>query len=169
MLNEYTQQANDFLQKAKAKIKIEFVGAAINQDWDDQKRNLYKVTLTTPRGQYTFNFWDSIRNTEICCMTVQKYAEKRYKIRYGDLTVQEKIAAQKELKAEQAAAVLDAYDILSVMTKYDPGTFEEFCSEFGYNEDSRTAERIYLAVQKEYTQLTRIFTTEQLEEMQEIN
>ena len=42
-------------------------------------------------------------------------------------------------------------------------------TEFLKNEDSRTAEKIYIAVQKEYAQLAKIFTPEQLEEMQEIN
>lgn len=70
---------------------------------------------------------------------------------------------------KKAAAQPNAYDVLACITKYDPGTFENFCSEFGYDEDSRTAERIYFAVQKEYSQLARIFTPEQLEEMQEIN
>ena len=61
------------------------------------------------------------------------------------------------------------YDILACLTKYDPGTFEEFCSDYGYDEDSRTAEKIYIAVVREYKQLERIFTTEQLEELAEIN
>ena len=50
-----------------------------------------------------------------------------------------------------------------------PETFEDFCSEFGYDEDSRSAEQIYLACVKEYKQLTRIFTDEQMEELREIN
>lgn len=168
MKNEYTQQANDFLNRAKAKIKIEFQGVAINQNWDDKKRNLYKITLTTPRGEYTFNFWDSINNTEICCMSVQQYAEKRYKTRYENLPVRAKITAQKELKAKKEEAVPNAYDVLASMTKYDPGTFEDFCTEFGYDTDSRKAEAVYFAVQKEYSNLTRIFTYEQMEEITEI-
>ena len=61
------------------------------------------------------------------------------------------------------------YDILACLTKYYPETFEDFCSEFGYDEDSRSAEQIYLACVKEYKQLTRIFTDEQMEELREIN
>lgn len=60
------------------------------------------------------------------------------------------------------------YDILACLTKYDPGTFEDFCCEFGYDEDSRRAERIYFEVQKEYKNLTKIFTEEQMEELRDI-
>lgn len=168
MENEYTKQATDFLKRAGANIKIEFQGVAINKNWDNKKRNLYKVTLTTPRGAYTFDFWDSINNTKICAMSIKQYAEKRYKIRYDDLDIQEKNVMEKELKDKKDKARPCAYDVLSVMTKYDPGTFEDFCCEFGYNTDSRKAEAIYFSVQKEYNNLVRIFTEKQMEELAEI-
>lgn len=168
-MNEYTKQANEFLQKANATCKIEFVGLAINKDWKETtKRNLYEITLTTPKGSMTFDFWDSIHNTEISKMTLNEYAAKRWNCRPECLKYNEKVIASKELKAKKADAQPTAYDILTCLTKYDPGTFENFCCEFGYDEDSRTAERIYFAVQKEYAQLTRIFTAEQMEELQEI-
>ena len=170
MMNEYTKQASDFLKKANATIKIDFVGLAVNKDWKErEKRNLYEVTLTSPRGSMVFDFWDSIHNTEIKETTLAKYAEKKYKTQFNFLTYNEKITAKKELEAKKAEATPSAYDVLACMTKYDPGTFGDFCCEYGYNEDSRTAERIYFATQKEYTQLARLFTAEQMEELQEIN
>lgn len=36
-------------------------------------------------------------------------------------------------------------------------SFENFCSEFGYDSDSRTAERIYKACEKSCAKLERIF------------
>ena len=171
-MNEYTKQANDFLMKANATMKIDFVGIAVNKDWEEQenqKRNLYEVTLTSPRGSMVFNFWDSIHNTNIKRMTISEYAEKCYKKPFNFLSYSEKITAKKELEAKKTEATPSAYDVLACITKYDPGTFENFCSEYGYNEDSRSAEKIYFAVQKEYTQLARLFTAEQMKELQEIN
>lgn len=101
----------------------------------------------------TFDFWDSIRNTEIRTMPFDAYNTQ----------------ANKELAAKKKAAVPSVYDVLACLQKYDPGTFEDFCSDYGYDEDSRTAERIYFAVQKEYIQLARLFTPEQMEELAEIN
>ena len=73
------------------------------------------------------------------------------------------------MQPKKKAAVPSVYDVLACLSKCDPGTFEDFCSDFGYDDDSRTAERVYFAVQKEYTQLTRIFTPGQMEELAEIN
>jgi hypothetical protein len=169
-MNEYTKQAAEFLEKASAYIEIDFAGRAINRDWKESTpRNLYSVTISTPRGSMTFDFWDSIYNTEITEMNAGQYAEKRYNRRFDCLTPYEKNLARKELQAKKAAARPGAYDVIACMQKYDPGTFENFCSEFGYDEDSRAAERIYFACQNEYSQLAKIFTPEQLEEMQEIN
>lgn len=100
-----------------------------------------------------FDFWDSIRNTKIRTMPFDSY------------NVQE----NKELAAKKKAAVPSVYDVLACLQKYDPGTFEDFCLNYGYDEDSRTAERVYFAVQKEYAQLTRLFTPGQMEELAEIN
>lgn len=49
-----------------------------------------------------------------------------------------------------------SYDLLACLTKYDPGTFEDFCNEFGYDTDSKKAEKIYKAVVNEYAGLCRV-------------
>ena len=153
-MNEYIKQATEFLQKTYAKMKIEYVGLAVNKEWKEkQKRCLYEITLTSPRGSMIFDFWDSIRNTEIKTMPFDAY----------------NVQANKELAAKTKAAVPSVYDVLACLQKCDPGTFENFCSDYGYDEDSRTALRVYLAVQNEYTQLARLFTPEQMEELAEIN
>jgi hypothetical protein len=62
------------------------------------------------------------------------------------------------------------YDILACMTKYDPEDFENFCANYGYDTDSRSAERIYKNVCKEWEAMQRLFPEpEVLEEMNEIN
>lgn len=61
------------------------------------------------------------------------------------------------------------YDILACLEKYDVGTFEDFVDEFGYESDSlRCAKRIYKAVTREYNNICRCFTEEQLESLREI-
>ena len=152
-MDEYIKQATEFLQKTYTKMKIRYVGLAVNKEWKEkEKRCLYEITLTSPRGSMTFDFWDSIQNTKIRTMPFDAY----------------NVQANKELAAKKKAAVPSVYDVLACLQKYDPGTFEDFCSDYGYDEDSRTAERIYFAVQKEYTQLARLFTPEQMEELAEI-
>ena len=56
-----------------------------------------------------------------------------------------------------------AYDVLACLTKYDVGTLEEFCAEFGYeifdDYGRRNAEtyRIYRAVTAEYRHVLEMF------------
>lgn len=169
-MNEYLKQAKKFLNKANAKCEIVYGGISRNENWrEKEKRNWYDVTITTPRGKMTFTFWDSIHNTEISTMTLEEYAKKKLRYnRFEDMPYNEKVKAKNNLARLKTEAVPDEYDVLACLEKYDPGTFEDFCSEFGYDEDSRTAERIYIAVIKEYKNLTRIFTEEQMEESREI-
>lgn len=59
------------------------------------------------------------------------------------------------------------YDVLACLTKYDPGNFEQFCYEFGYNSDSRKAERTYESVVDEYENVMRLFS-DVIDELREI-
>ncbi len=62
-----------------------------------------------------------------------------------------------------------AYDVLTCLTKYDPGTFDNFCGDFGYDADSRKAYKAYKAVLREWKNIELLFTPDQLELLQEIN
>jgi hypothetical protein len=61
------------------------------------------------------------------------------------------------------------YSILACLTKYDPESFENFCKEFGYDEDSRTTERTYNSVVKEWQNVCMIWADNEIEELREIN
>jgi len=63
------------------------------------------------------------------------------------------------------------YEVLSCLTKDDPGTFVNFCNEFGYDYDSRSAERIWKGCVKEYNAVVRLFGKdgECMDELWEIN
>lgn len=162
--------ADDFLSKANAKIDITFIGRAVNSDWGETAlRNLYDVKITTLRGSMTVKFWDSIHNTQITQMSVEDYAKKYFRMHYNCLTLCERTKAIKELKAKQNEAKPTAYDVLACLTKHDCGSFDNFCLEYGYSNDSIRALKTYLACSKEYEALCRIFNSEQMEELREIN
>ncbi len=61
--SEYNRQAIDFLVNTETTCEITFLGLSM-PDWGKQKVNHYEVTLKNKRGEFTFNFWDSINNTE---------------------------------------------------------------------------------------------------------
>ena len=99
----------------------------------------------------------------------EEYCAKKLKCMLKDCRYNEGVKLTKELNRKKEEAIPNAYDVLAYLTKYDPGSFEDFCQEYGYDEDSRTAERTYFAVQKEYHELLKVFTEEQMGELQEIN
>lgn len=59
------------------------------------------------------------------------------------------------------------YDVLACLQKYDVGTYQEFCSEFGYNEFDKSSKRIYKNVCKEFRGVERVFN-HCMEQLQEI-
>ena len=169
-MTEYQKQALDFLKACNATMDIEFIGVDINQNWNDNsKRNKYRFTITTPRGKMIGDFWDSIHNTEITLMTVQEFWEKfgwNFPSHYSYSSKQNRL---KELKA---TAVPTPYDILACLEKYEVGTMNDFFDDFGYEvhsaDDMFRFMNTYNAVVKEYRDLCRIFTAEQMEMLREI-
>jgi hypothetical protein len=65
------------------------------------------------------------------------------------------------------------YDVLSSLGS-DVGhgdnvvTFEEFCDEYGYDEDSRKAHKVFKAVEKEKSGLRKLYSQDELYQMSEI-
>ena len=173
-MNEYQKQAKDFLTSCNATMEIEFVGIDINQNWQDNtKRAKYRVTIKTPRGSMMLDFWDSEMNTSIITMTTDQYSRKIYSRYFDGLSNLEKSRLQKELKALKTDAKPSEYTILACLTKYDPGTMHDFFDEFGYElnnvDDMFCFMNTYNAVVKEYRDLCRIFTEEQMTILREIN
>ena len=167
---DYQKQAKDFLEACNATMEIQFVGKEIPAHWQGETKphNKYQFTITTPKGKYTSYFWDSLRNTEISEMSVQRYAEKKYKIHWYDVSAFEKGKAIRELGTLKSEAKPTEYDILACMEKYSYDSFNDFCAEFGYSTDSISARETYIACGEEYAGLCRIFTPEQMEMLREI-
>lgn len=61
------------------------------------------------------------------------------------------------------------YDVLACLEKYEVTTFEDFCINYGYDNDSRKAYKIYKAVLREWKNIEKLFTPEQIETLQEIS
>ena len=169
-MNEYLAQAKQFLTDCNATMEINLVGKEIPAHWKDETKphNKYQFTITTPKGSYTSYFWDSLYNTELSEMNIQRYAEKKYKIHWYDVSAFEKGKAIREMDALKAEAIPNEYDVLACLEKYSYDSFSDFCAEFGYSTDSISARETFLACGEEYAGLSRIFTEEQMEKMREI-
>ncbi len=184
IISEYDQQTIDFLKATGAEISSVYTGH--RPYWDDEKefRATYMVTIirdgkpamSFPFGQSMAESWSFTKRG------VSAGFGKGKAVGFGD-------KAQRDSRVRHAhqsgkEIVFDAYgyrytitptkktpsnyDILTCLTKYDPNTFEDFCDEYGYDTDSRKAENTYQAVRKEYNDLAKIFTEEELDQMAEI-
>lgn len=169
-MSEYFEKAKNFLKKAQATMFIEYVGCDIPLHWqgEKEKHNHYQFTIVTPRGEMTSNFWDSRVNTWLSQMTLDQYCIRHYRMPFNALWREEKNRVKKAWETQVKNATPNEYNILACLDSHIPDTFDEFCNEFGYSNDSISALKTYLACQEEAAKLKKIFTKEQLEELEEI-
>jgi hypothetical protein len=173
---DYKKQAQDFMDKTKTTFSAKLMGHIPYSPDDKESRDVYEVTLERKgRKAWSFRFgasiFDSGRDLENKPYSdmgrLPPEANKAYnsgksgevngyKISHGMGSIQ---------KIRKAPT---AYDVLACLTKNDPGTFEDFCADYGYDDDSRKAEGIYREVQKEWANVERVFG-DVIEELQEIN
>lgn len=170
-MGEYVKQAKDFLTSCNATMEIKYTGLE-KPNWDDKSHCAYDCTIKTPRGTMMVHFYDSWADTMYHIMNVKEWYEKTYNRYYSGLLPTERMRYEKQFKIKKAEAVPTEYDILACLQKYDVGSMDDFMHEFGYEikcvEDMTNFINTYNAVVKEYNDVRRCFTDEQIEAMQEI-
>lgn len=168
MKTDYEKQAEKFLADTNSTLTIEFLKNDYHFDGDKDKRDIYTCTLKRGSRKYKFNFGQSISNS-------QHYQGKGTKNTFS-LNGSPIIGNKRIIDLDMYMPYLflvegkkpTAYDILACLTKYNPYTFEDFCSEYGYDTDSRRAKKTYKAVQKEYNSLAAMYSDSEMELMAEI-
>lgn len=158
-MNDYEKQADDFLTKVNGKIKIKYIKYDRYFPDDKESRYIFRFTISRQIAdckKCTYGPHSGCNcngNTAFCFNMPRKTVQ--YSATFGQ-------------SLAEGNTIPRSYDILACLTKYDVGTFENFCSEFGYDEDSRKAEKIYKAVLKEWAGVKRVFG-DVLDELAEIN
>lgn len=160
-MDTYTKQAQDFLTKTNTTLDVEYIGHGPHFDDDKESRDIYRFTLTRDGRKYSAKFGQSIAHSGTPTESY-KVNSKFDRTNPGSFPTKPEHFERKRKKPM-------AYDILACLTKYDVGTFENFCAEFGYDTDSRKAEKTYFAVQREYEGVCRIWNAKEREELAEIN
>ncbi len=149
--SEYEVKAGAFL--AKCGIKFQAVFLYHGPHWEGENRNVWSLILQ--RGKQpplVTKFGQSINDS---FSKVPRYYRGHPKQVF-------------DLK-QTAHKTPSAYDLLYCLTKNDPGSFKDFCGDFGYDEDSRKAEKTYIAVMEEWHNVSRFFSAEEIQDLQEIN
>lgn len=144
--DEYTETADNFCKKHNVAVKFTYTGLAVNTNWDSALRPRYRYDIKTSLGHMWGIFWDSIANKE-------------------------KLLSKDPKKMSDAEPT--AYDILTCLgaDSYVSDDFENFCSEYGYNNEPgpelKKARKIWKSCLAQNEKLRRCFTEEQIEEMRE--
>lgn len=176
-MSEYTIQAQNFLDKNGITFNAEFVKNDFHFEGDNDKRDIYKCTFTRKGKSFSLMFGNSISKSlkfedkvskRVYTPTGKSAGNHSYKYLKPEMFPQNKAQEMgcdfKIIQGEKPTA----YDVLACLTKYDPVDFETFCSNYGYDTDSRKAKKTFKAVEKEYVQVVKFFTSEEIEELQEI-
>lgn len=172
MKTDYEAQAEKFLADTGTQYKAEFKEFGKHFGDDKDKRFLFTVTLTRGSRSYSFDFGSSLADAEEFFKTLVSADWKKH-FKYPARVIKDEEEMKWILPAitkhKDKIIAPSAYDVLACLTKYDPGTFEDFCGEFGYDVDSKKAEKVYEAVKKEYLELSRLYNDQELEALQDIN
>jgi hypothetical protein len=172
-MSEYTKQAEDFLTAHNLEFRSVLVGDDCPKYCEDNEKGIgdtrtfprnnhihgkhYRCTISgKDRGHVSFDYWNS-------------YADEESNFKRKNQTQPYELIQDRIKRTKQPLKTVQAYDLLACITKNDPTTFKNFCSDFGYDEDSRKAFDVYLAVQDEYSKVRRFFTADEMTELEAIN
>lgn len=183
----YEETAHDFLLRTGVDFKAVFVKNAPYFSSDTDSRDIYEITLCKGRRVHKFTFGASITDSGYKVLLGGKNGQSvnqhttikisRNKIRLtknGDinLILFEKFGGtifNPNIDTIIVPVEPTAYKILSSPTKSDPGTFEDFCSDLGYDPDSIIANKTYNNVVKEYAMVCALWSDDEIEELQKID
>lgn len=199
MKNEYLEQAQAFLIGTETTLEVIKAVPQKRPLWakEGEKHGInYNVTLKNKNGVYTFDFWGSIADLEKLELAKEAKVRGIYSSHYFTIkqwceeqasqTVPNVIKGQTRAMSTQKEImgsawlrnVVDtveilikptAYDVLACLDVLHEDNFEDFCSAFGYENDSIKALKTFKAVKEQDHNLRRLFTHDQLERLSEIN
>ena len=137
-MSEYTNQAKKFLESCDATMNFMYLGTEVKKDWNETRK----------RDAYMVNIRTPLGNMQV---------------KFWDSIVNTLKNKERHLSGLKKKIQI---------TEYDVGDIEDFMLEFGYEikerGDFKRIQNIYNAVVKEYKDICRCFTPEQIEKMQEI-
>lgn len=186
-MSEYDDQAAKFLADTKSTISIELAEHQTPPLWqgpDDTAAHgrLYRVTLTSPRGAYTFDFWNSIAAAEKLA-ALETLRDKRSirselpaEFRAEDLLQRElgrrvgfiRVRRDFDALAAELEVHPSAYSVLACLSMMYADNFAEFCDEFGYSTDSITAAKVYDGCKEQDRNIRRLYDHAEIELLEAI-
>lgn len=192
-MSEYNKQAEQFLKETGTEFKAEFLKNDFYFDGDEEKRDIYEITLKRADREYKFKFGQSLD-----CSGLRLFLdkEKTKRTEHKGFIIPKEIMEKEIINQKERAKGIfktsplkfwfekehfilsglfwdcgkkpNPYGVLACLQKSEVGTFNDFCGDFGYDEDSRKAEETYKAVVEEFKNVQILFSDEEIEKLQEI-
>jgi hypothetical protein len=177
-MTDYEKQANDFLVKTGTEFSVKFDRFDKYFPEDEEERDIYLITLKRGERKYTFTFGQSLYHSGF----YWSFATSKTKNYLDRSLLSKKESEIKSYIKRNMNSGFDnvkndfihfpveptCYNVFACLEKYDVGSFEDFCAEFGYDTDSKKAEKTYHAVKEEYLNICILYTDEEIEELREI-
>ena len=181
-MDNYKINTHKFLKSKKIELKIEFIKNDKYFIDDEDKRDIYKITLKRGKIEIFFNFGQSIVNSGF--KIVYKFADNENKFKhtfteqhlYTSKDINKDISKlfnekknnfgfSAEIESIELPKPPTAYDVLACLQKYEFENFQDFCDQFGCSTDSIKALKIYNNVVDEFKKVAYLFTDQEIEEM----
>lgn len=164
----YDEQAAKFVEQTGLEINKVYKGHYARLG--DEVVAQFSITFTRGSRSFTFDFSNSQHESYFATMG-GKRCKNPYKYKFFSEYMKNPVndsAPDGSLRISKVKTPPDNYSILASLTKYDTGTFENFCGDCCFSTDSISAMDMYLAVQKEYSSLTSLFNDGEMELLAEI-
>jgi hypothetical protein len=139
----------------------------------------YAVTLKNKNGEYVFDFWNSTAKAELLDHAIyckdngtnnQRGDILKKLLKENKITTNPIIMTGKTLVETVDQLIQPSpYDVLACLYTIDNDTFEDFCFNYGHDDDSIIVEKTYRACLDQDRMLRKLFDREQLEKLQNIN
>lgn len=157
---DYNKQANDFLLSCNVEFKAEKAVPQLTPNWakDGKHGTHYIITLT--RYEKAERADRQIAGEK----TIYNFPVKSIQFSFWNSIHAKEQAERSYNKSDKPKA----YDVLASIY-FPTDTFNNFCDTFGYDNDSRTAERAYNETVELNAKIESIFSSDELEKLQEIN
>ncbi len=196
-MSDYNKQAEDFLKETGTKLKSEFIKHGKYFEDDTEERDIYEITLKKGDREFKFKFGQSLNNSGLRLFHDKEKTERTRHI--GFIIPKEIREKQNAFNLKNKDKKIyfgfnhiirewfkrehfnlsglywdlgeepKPYDVLASIQKSKVGDFNNFCGNFGYDEDSKKAEKTYKAVCEEWDNIRILFSNEEIEKLQQIN
>jgi len=119
----------------------------------------HNINMAVKFVKFAPHFIGEKESRDIFKVTFSRKGGKRFSITFGQSLID---------STGTGANVPLPYDVLTCITKDDPGSHDDFCSNYGYDIDSINGLKIYKSVVNEWEKGKAFFTEGEFKELQAI-